>query len=107
MHFLVVLLLLDTAGFKYVLDIIFQRPHIVAGMATAFAIKASCGALMLSAPLTMCTEGIAHLAFCLKVMTGLGWWAGAHEMEGYMGNLRCTLSLSGTGLMYMPYQHAA
>ena len=111
------MLLLDTAGFKHVFDIIFLRPHIVTGMATAFAIWASCwgfscpddaaadpkeAELQRSKHRRFELKGIAHLAFCTKVIAGLGCRAAAHKVEGYMGNLPCTLSPVWYK-MYMPF----
>lgn len=37
-------------------------------------------------------KGIAHLAFCTKVVTGLWWWAAADKLKGYTGILACSLS---------------
>ena len=89
--------------------------HIVAGMATGFAIWASCWGFSLpdeervdsqDAELEQSKheryqlKGIAHLAFCTKVMTGLWWWAAAYKLKGYTGILACTLSASE--LVYIP-----
>ena len=100
-----VLLPLVTAGFKYVFGIIFLHPYMVGGMATAFAIWASSWVNTFPERPAVDTDdankqrvkheryqlkGIAHLAFCIKVITDLGQWAGADKLS--TGELVCTLS---------------
>ena len=91
-----------------VFDIVFLRNHIVAGMATAFAIWASCWGFSFPDEESFDSQdaelerrskhqryqlkGIAYLAFCTKVLTGLWWWAATDKLKGYTGILACTLS---------------
>ena len=92
-------LLLYTAGFKHVFDIVFLRTYVVAVMATAFAIWASCWGFSFPDQLVDSQDaelerskheryqlkGVANLAFCTKVMTGLWWWAAANKLNAYTG----------------------
>ena len=104
------LLLLGTARFRHVFDRVFLGTHLVAGMAAVSLSGPAVGGAAVQTRKVLINDsqdaelersskhqryqlkGIAHLAFCTKVVTGLWWWAAADKLKGYTGVLACSLS---------------